>query len=293
MVSYKKHFDNLKTFYLEKGLSAEDTQFYALEKVKKLKISDDPFSYNSWLSNLIPYLKRETGVKSEEFLILDFGCGSGEMVILMRSLGFKAYGYDIYDAEIDLANELAKDNGYHETLFFSEKEKVLEHIGDKKINVLASFSVLEHLSDQYFLDKIDDFYDYVDGCIFALVPSKYKILDDHTGLKFLGLFPRLISQMFVSITRNQYKLSESGDWDVWYRSIKDFQNLSASRGMDLTLVDHSVMYPSLKEVAKIGQSRRLSLGSFVEMFYARAIKLFTRNEDNLYPYLNFTLKKRK
>ena len=102
MVSYKKHAENLKTFYLKKGLSAEDSQFYALEKVKKLKISDDPFSYNSWLSNLIPYLKRETGIKSEEFLILDFGCGSGEMVILMRSLGFKAYGYDIYDAEIKI-----------------------------------------------------------------------------------------------------------------------------------------------------------------------------------------------
>lgn len=293
MVSYKKHFDNLKTFYLEKGLSAEDTQFYALEKVKKLKISDDPFSYNSWLSNLIPYLKRETGIKSEEFLILDFGCGSGEMVILMRSLGFKAYGYDIYDAEINLANELAKDNGYHERLFFSEKEKIFEHIGDKKINVLASFSVLEHLSDQYFLEKVDDFYDYIDGCIFAVVPSKYKITDDHTGMKFLGLFPRSVSQMFVSIARNQYKLSETGEWDVWYRSIKDFKKLSASRGMNLTLIDDSFIYPSLKEVAKIGQSRRLSLGSFVERFYAKIIKLFTQNENNLYPYLNFILKKRQ
>ena len=293
MVSYKKHFDNLKTFYLEKGLSAEDTQFYALEKVKKLKISDDPFSYNSWLSNLIPYLKRETGIKSEEFLILDFGCGSGEMVILMRSLGFQAYGYDIYHDEINLANELAKDNGYHERLFFSEKEKIFEHIGDKKINVLASFSVLEHLSDQYFLEKIDDFYDYIDGCIFSVVPSKYKIVDDHTGLKFLGLFPRAVSQMFVSISRKHYKLSESGEWDVWYRSIKNFQKLSASRGMNLTLVNESVMYPSIKEVSKIGQSKRQSLGSFVERFYASAIKLFTQNEDNLYPYLNFMLKKRK
>ena len=293
MINYKNHVDNLKNFYLDKGLSAEDSLFYASEKAKKIKISDDPFSYNSWLSNLIPYLKRETDVQAEELLILDFGCGSGEMVILMRSLGFKAYGYDIYAAEIDLANKLAKDNGYHESLFFSEKEKIFEHIGDKKINVLASFSVLEHLSDQYFLEKVDDFYDYIDGCIFAVVPSKYKIVDDHTGLKFLGLFPRAVSQMFVSIARNQYKLSESGDWDVWYRSIKDFQKLSASRGMNLTLVDDSVMYPSLKEVAKIGQSRHLSFGSFVERFYARVIKLFTRNEDNLYPYLNFMLKKRQ
>jgi len=71
MINYTNHFDNLKNFYLDKGLSAEDSLFYASEKVKKIKISADPFSYNSWLSNLIPYLKSETDIQSEELLILE------------------------------------------------------------------------------------------------------------------------------------------------------------------------------------------------------------------------------
>ena len=291
MIYDKNHADNLKKFYLDKGLSVEDSLFYSSEKVKKLKISDGQFSYNSWLSNLIPYLKSETSVNSEDFLILDFGCGSGEIVVLMRSLGFRAYGYDIYAAEIDIANKLAIDNGYHESLFFSEQEKFFEHIGGKKINVLASFSVLEHLSNQYFLKKIDDFYDYLDGCIFALVPNKFKIIDDHTGMKFLGLLPRSVALTLVSISRSQYKLSESGYWDVWYRSIKDFEKLSATRNMNLKLVDSSVTYPSFLEVPKIGESGRTSLKGLIERLYGFLIYLVTRNKDNLNPYLNFMIRK--
>ena len=125
-----------------------------------------------------------------------------------------------------------------------------------------------------------------------LVIMKYKITDDHTGLKFLGLFPRSISQLIVSIARNQYKLSETGDWDVWYRSISDFKKLSASRNMDLKLVDDSVMYPSLLEVSRIGESNRISLGGFIEKGYGFLVKLLTRNKENLYPYLNIIIKKR-
>ena len=38
MINYKNHVDNLKNFYLDKGLSAEDSLFYASEKAKKIKI---------------------------------------------------------------------------------------------------------------------------------------------------------------------------------------------------------------------------------------------------------------
>ncbi|MBN4053909.1 methyltransferase domain-containing protein [Haliea sp. AH-315-K21] len=291
MIQYDCHFDNLKSFYLAKGLSAKDSIFYASEKIKKLEFSNDPFSYKSWVNKLIPYLEVEIQTVSDELLVLDFGCGSGEMVLLMRSLGIKAYGYDIYTEEIEIAKKLALDNGYQEPIFFSSEEDIFDHIGHQKINVLASFSVLEHLSDQYFLEMLDDFYEHIDGCIFAVVPSKYKITDDHTGLKFLGLLPRSVSQMIVSFVRSQYKLSESGDWDVWYRSLSDFKNLSATRNMKLKLVDDSVMYPSLLEVSKIGESGRTSFGALIERWYALFVKLITRNKENLYPYLNFIIKK--
>lgn len=292
MIDYTSHIHNLQNFYEMKGLSKEDSIFYSLEKIKKLELSNDPFSYESWLNKLIPFIKKEINMLSSDVIVVDFGCGSGEMVILMRSLGIRAYGYDIYKEEVQIAEKLALSNGFDETLFFSKKEDLFNHLGSQKIAILASFSVLEHLSDQHFLEKLDDFYDYIDGCIFAVVPSKYKITDDHTGLKFLGLFPRSISQLIVSIARNQYKLSETGDWDVWYRSISDFKKLTASRNMHLRLVDDSVMYPSLLEVSRIGESNRTSLGGFIEKFYGFLVKLLTRNNENLYPYLNIIIKKR-
>tara|TARA_B100000780_G_scaffold279215_1_gene256602 strand:+ start:1808 stop:2686 length:879 start_codon:yes stop_codon:yes gene_type:complete len=292
MIDYTNHIHNLQNFYEIKGLSKEDSIFYSLEKIKKLELSSGPFSYESWLNKLIPSIKKEINMLSSDAIVVDFGCGSGEMVILMRSLGIRAYGYDIYKEEVEIAEKLALSNGFDEALFFSKKEDLFNHLGNQKIAILASFSVLEHLSDQHFLDKLDDFYEYIDGCIFAVVPSKYKITDDHTGLKFLGLFPRSISQLIVSIARNQYKLSETGDWDVWYRSISDFKKLSASRNMDLKLVDDSVMYPSLLEVSRIGESNRISLGGFIEKGYGFLVKLLTRNKENLYPYLNIIIKKR-
>ena len=292
MIDYTNHIHNLQNFYEIKGLSKEDSIFYSLEKIKKLQLSSGPFSYESWLNKLIPSIKKEINMLSSDAIVVDFGCGSGEMVILMRSLGIRAYGYDIYKEEVEIAEKLALSNGFDEALFFSKKEDLFNHLGNQKIAILASFSVLEHLSDQHFLAKLDDFYEYIDGCIFAVVPSKYKITDDHTGLKFLGLFPRSISQLIVSIARNQYKLSETGDWDVWYRSISDFKKLSASRNMDLKLVDDSVMYPSLLEVSRIGESNRISLGGFIEKGYGFLVKLLTRNKENLYPYLNIIIKKR-
>lgn len=293
MINYSEHYDLLHKFYLNKKMSKEDAAFYALEKIKKLKVSKDLFSYNIWLEKLIPFLRNKFEIQGEGMTILDFGCGSGEMVILLRQLGVEAYGYDIYHDEIKLAQSLAIENGISESIFFSDKAKFKNHLKGKNVDILTSFSVIEHLSDENFLKMIDDFDDIVSHGFYGLVPSKYKIVDDHTGLKFLGILPRNLSLLRVSMSgeRSKYKLSEDNSWDVWYRSLNYISKLSQTRGYKLDVVNESVMYPNLLEVPKIGDNNNHSLGGYVDRLYGFLIRNLTKNDANLYPYLNFTLKK--
>ena len=62
--------------------------------------------------------------------------------------------------------------------------------------------------------------------------------------------------------------------------------------MELNLIDESFIYPSLLEVHKIGDFKYTSLKSLIEKIYSLLILIITRNNDNLYPYLNFVIKKR-
>ena len=86
-------------------------------------------------------------------------------------------------------------------------------------------------------------------------------------------------------------MSEDNSWDVWYRSLSYISNLSQTRGYILDVVDESAMYPNLLEVPKIGKSSNHSLGGYVDRIYGTLIRRLTKNDANLYPYLNFILKK--
>lgn len=61
---------------------------------------------------------------SQEFKILDYGCGNGKMCSILESLGYTITGYDAFVPE------------------FSKKPK-------EKFPLIVSFEVVEHLSDVY------------------------------------------------------------------------------------------------------------------------------------------------
>jgi hypothetical protein len=95
----------------------------------------------------------------------------------------------------------------------------------------------------------------------------------------------------MSGEKGKYKLSEDNSWDVWYRSLNYISKLSQTRDYILGVVDESAMYPNLLEVPKIGKSSNHSLGGYVDRLYGFLIRHITKNDENLYPYLNFILKK--
>jgi len=291
MIASFKHEERLKSFYLQKGLTASHAEICAREKLEKIASDASELSYETWLLNLFDDFAMQLSLRREDLVVVDFGCGSGELVMVMRSLGITAYGYDIYEEEISLGKQLAKDNGIYEEIMFCDRSLLFSALPSSKIDILVSFSVLEHLDDLAIAEMFEIFQHHVTGFMYHLVPSKYKVIDDHTGLKFLGLFPHAVSRAIVNKSGKHYLLSESCDWDVWYRSLAEFGIIANRRGLEVELVKEDIMYPPLTLVPLIGARSSNIVTSFFLKIYAISILLLTRRSLNLYPYLNMVFKK--
>ncbi len=79
--------------------------------------------------------------------VLDLGCGTGEVDIILNSFGAKCYCYDFNEISINRANFL-KNKYKIKNLFF--KKKNIEDLKIKKefYDISVSFGVLAHVYDQ-------------------------------------------------------------------------------------------------------------------------------------------------
>src|SRR5262245_45754770 len=105
----------------------------------------DSSGYVRWLSRLLPYLSKQYSLRGNR--VLDFGCGTGELTVLMTLLGCDATGIDVHAKDIRLAKILANENGLSESIFVcSEDEKSLP-FEDNSFDIITMISVLEHMTD--------------------------------------------------------------------------------------------------------------------------------------------------
>ncbi len=89
----------------------------------------------------------------EQKKVLDYGCGSGLVLIHLLKKGYDVSGYDISKPNIDLCNKYCKENGFNPDLYLRELpsqkwdavllNNVLEYVNEKKAVLL---DVLEHLN---------------------------------------------------------------------------------------------------------------------------------------------------
>ena len=105
------------------------------------------------------------------------------------------------------------------------------------------FSVLEHLSDEIFDKLLCTLYAQECRNILLLISNKYKIIDDHTNLPFLGLFNRKFVHLLLNLINKRYELSENGEWDVWYRSIEKIEKLARKNGYILKMTNEDDIFP--------------------------------------------------
>lgn len=178
---------------------------------------EDSSGYVGWLRRLLAYLSEQPGVSG--LRILDLGCGTGELTVLMRLLGFDALGIDVHGQHIELAKVLAKENGFSPDMFVHHRGEQLP-FPDRSFDIVTMISVLEHLNDKALAHLIPELARICQGVLFVQAPSSASLRDDHTGLLFVPAMPNWLARTYVAGwgSRYRYHISTSGAWDVNYRS---------------------------------------------------------------------------
>lgn len=141
--------------------------------------------YGLWLKQMLNFVTQKYNLRKGS-KILDFGCGTGELTVQMRCLGYEAYGLDIHQKHLRLAKILALENGLSEEMFIlNDPNSNKLPFMDNTFDLVTLFSVLEHLGDCTLRWLLPELKRVCRGVLYILVPNRLKPTDDHTGLKFV------------------------------------------------------------------------------------------------------------
>ena len=127
-------------------------------------------------------------IKDNKVKVLDYGCGSGEIVKNLKDLSIDAYGCDIYyggsKAE-DKVDKIFLTNGIIKNM--EDINKI--PFQTNSFDIVVSNMVLEHVED---LDSTLKEFKRVlnsDGIVLSLFPDKGVWKEGHCGVWFLHWFP--------------------------------------------------------------------------------------------------------
>lgn len=180
---------------------------------------DDSSGYVRWLQALFYFLRQENGGGGRT---LDLGCGTGELTVLMKLLGFDATGIDLQPDDIRLARLLAEENGLSADTFVHHEGGRLP-FADSSFDIVMMISVLEHLADQTLRSLLPELARICRGVLFVQAPSSASLRDDHTGLRFVPAMPHWLARTYIAArgSKYRYSISSSGTWDVHYRGLDE------------------------------------------------------------------------
>lgn len=244
--------------------------------------------YRGWLAALLPYLLERAGPGPDT--VLDFGCGTGELTVLMNVAGFSARGVDVHPEHLRLARLLAEENGLDPSLFVQGSERRLP-FGAAEFGAVTMLSVLEHLDDDELAWLLPELR-RVARLVFVLVPNRLMIRDDHTGLNFVPWLPRGLASRYVRLRggRYRYGISRSGEWDVSFRTLARIEKLFADAGFVAEYPPDALVYPPLELVGPVRHvSKRLGPLTLKVPHPYRLLRP-GRAPQTYHPYLNLVFR---
>lgn len=249
--------------------------------------------YGRWLRGALAYLTSTYCLVGRR--VLDFGCGTGELTVLMRTLGYEAYGYDVHERHLGLARILGAENGVPPEAFVLKDDGGEPNprlpFPDRSFDVITLLSVLEHLSDATLGTLLPELRRICRGVIYVLVPNRMKPADDHTGLRFICWMPRCVAVPYVRLRGHVhgYHISVDGTWDVHYRTFRRVKSIAQRFGFHVDFPPDEYIYPPFqtalthltKRVQIVGRTVTVSLPTPWNRLFNRGCP-----PQGLYPYLN-------
>lgn len=254
------------------------------------KVGAEEGGYGPWLEGLTRHIDETYGIAGGR--ILDFGCGTGELAVRLRTLGWETAGVDLHAEHLRLARLLAEENDLPSDMFV---EGAPDHLPfeDDAFGLVTAFSVVEHLDDGV-LDWLLPELRRVTRVLFVLVPNRLKWFDDHTGLRWVPWLPRRLAVPYIRLRghRRQYHISRNGEWDVHFRWFGRIRRQFREAGFLMRFPPDELVFPPLDvcpPIRKIGKTLTLR-GQIRTIGTAWPIRRKLRNghpPQAFYPYLNF------
>jgi SAM-dependent methyltransferase len=186
----------------------------------------------------VHYIKQIPGWDSLK--VLDFGCGNGEVVKLLRQEGIDCYGADMF-----------YEGGLYEALYKSElfQKGIIQKISEKGeipfetgyFDIVISNMVFEHIEDKALSLKALNRVLKDDGFMYHHFPSKDVIREGHMGIPVVHWIPEGKIRYYYAILMRSLGLGYSekemsvSDWAkvqldwldkyCFYESYQDLYNL--------------------------------------------------------------------
>ncbi len=145
--------------------------------MKQVIWGNDPefWGPRDWFRNTL--LLRELRTRKSEGRILDFGCGTGNLLLRLAKLGYKCVGIDNSKLSVNYTKKLLKkmDFGREISIFYGSEKKLSEF--KKCFDVIFAGEVLEHLNNDNLVVK--SFYEClkIGGICIVSVPARKRYWD--------------------------------------------------------------------------------------------------------------------
>lgn len=213
-----------------------DFEIVARNYTKKVLPRSSYYEFEKFVSD---WVNKEKNAKSfyNDFLIqagnpegkniLDVGFGNG--IILSHFVKNGAFGFGL-ETEFDLlqiAQKTFHDKNLNADLRLYDGVKF--PFSEKSFDYVYSTSVLEHMSypEEVLGEIARTLKD--DGIFYISFPNKYAIKESHTGLYFISMLPRPITQLILKI----FKSSPLEDWNLHFISYFKFKKMCKKAGLKI------------------------------------------------------------
>jgi SAM-dependent methyltransferase len=182
--------------------------------------------------------------------VLDYGCGAGETVTLLRSAGCDAYGCDVFFEGNDYSTKVPA-NLAGEVIRRMQGDTI--PFDDEAFDIVVNNMVMEHVPD---LERVLDEIRRVlkpGGIVLSLFPDRALWIEGHCRIPFLHRFPRgsrprvyyaaFLSALGIGARRNERPLAWSRRICVWldqwtyYRTRKEITEAYGSRFSELRHIE--------------------------------------------------------
>lgn len=142
------------------------------------------------LAQEIESFREARGLEKHQMRVLDWGCGRGKLVFLLRDHGYDAYGVDVTAEAIESGNKLARNRGLGRDLLGVLDEKGGSPFPDGFFDFTYSNQVFEHVED---IGRVANELARVmkpGAQGIHIYPAKHVVLERHLRLPFVHWLPK-------------------------------------------------------------------------------------------------------